>query len=287
MVAFFFLHTVGIILNVSFDTIEHYWPCSSTMGCTMTVGPNEVHFDNMEPLCNAGNFDDLANTFDLRGETMAFSCLGSIRCCTRCTVPLPSDMTEGSPLVVVRTRDELLIIFRRGLWIMVVALTVEVLAGIAVACTIHCRKTVADSSQEGPNGVVDIETVFKYDQIPSKCKAVVLLCIVVAVVVVVTDMCLLIGLILVPAISHLRNLSCFIYMIMYAISFLSTYVCIGVLIEIYITISNKMDIKHRCLSTWIWKVVLSIMGSLMWLVIICGLIVGAIYYVYFAITNSV
>ena len=246
----------------------------------MTVGL--VHFDNMDPLCNSNDLDNLANALDMEKDNLYFSCFESRRCCSRCTLPLPSGPTKGTHPVVVGTHDELRTIFRRGLGIMVVALIAEMLVGIIVACSIHGQEVVVGSYQEDPKEELDFETVVKIEKSLSRWRRLSFVCTVIGAVVLITDMCLLIALVLVPAVPHLRNLSCIIYVVMYGITALATYACIGVLIDRYIAISSQRYRKHSCMDTCICKAVLKIMGACMWLVIICSLIVGAIYCAIFA-----
>jgi hypothetical protein len=296
---FVFLHTMGIILNIPYDkivtTTRLDWLCSSTMGCTMNVGLNEERLDDMDSLCATNNAEEIANSFATAtddGQAVAFSCIGSTRCCRQCTLPLPSAPTHAvTRVVVVTTHDELRVIFSRCLVIMVAVLAMELLVGTMMACSIHVQQIETSKDYKGIRrtdtaaAAVDIvmdidihmDMVIRREDIISRWKLVRLVSEAIGLVVLVAEMCLLIALVIVPAVSRLRNTSCFIYVVMYAIVLLTIYACLGLLLERYITLATDRNTKHSCMDMCFWKVLLSFMGAVMWLLSIWGIIVGSIY----------
>jgi hypothetical protein len=279
ILTFNFLHILGICFNIPADkiitTTDLDWLCSSTMGCSMTVGLNDVHFDNMSLLCSANNVGKLASALGMERKEMTFTCAGSKRCCTQCRLPLPPARTNDTTPIVVSTQDELRMIFFKCLVVMSVALFVEVLVGVMLTCSKHPQRFRIDNCYEESQRRDDLDTAM--GGATMRRKVVCLVSTAVGLASLATEMCLLIALVLVPAVSYMRTPLCFISVVRYAIAFLAAYTCMGVLIDRYIAIRNRKKKVDTCIDTCISNVILSIMGSAMWLVTICGLIIGAIY----------
>lgn len=187
--------------------------------------------------------------------------------------------------MAVETHDNLQAIFRKGLGIMVVALSIEMLMAIMVAWSIHGKEVVVARYQKDTEEELDLDTLVKMEKSISKWRCVTIVSALIGAVALITEISLLIALVLVPAVLHLRNLSCFIYVAMYAITGLTTYVCLGVLIDRTIYICRQGLKMHTCVDTCILKAILKIMGSCMWLVIVVGFIAGAVYCAIYATTR--
>ena len=280
MLGFVILHVMQVILITMSPEIlanKHFKQlCASTIGCSMVVGSKKVHFDSMDPVCNAKTGDDLADALKSGDEGMArLICSGSRRCCSRCTLPLPSATVPGD-YVLVRARDELQNIFQLCVGIMSGSLAFQLLVVLIVACSQHAIK-VAESKKDEQSLIVAKDTLVKKEHLASRWRVASVLCIITSLVMLVIEMSLLIALVLMPAIALVRNLSCYIYVVFVFVLVIATYCCMGLVIEKYVAFSRLMNKEHTCLDTCIGKAILSVMGSVMWLVVIAGFIIGSVY----------
>ena len=278
-----FLHITGIVLIIMTPMLitskDIEWLCSSTIGCTMKIGPNNTHYASMNALCN------------IVGDNMDFSCSGSRRCCSNCRLPLTFSMAEGSP-VHVTAHDELHGFFYICVWIMGGVLAFELMIGIIVACSKHAKKDTVSSYEETSQLIVNWDKLPSMDMVTkakgsvSRWRLVIMLCRLSGSLVLVTEISLLVAMVLIPAVPHIKSLSCFIYVILYFITALAVYTCVALIVERYIISSKEMDKEHACMKTCLCKNILSVMGLLMWLVIIGGLVTASIYCIIIAMSNK-
>lgn len=284
MLVFLFLHAAGVALiflspRLTSST-DYKWLCSSTVGCSMHVGPNMTHFDRMVPFCKKKNWAHLANVLDKKESSMAFLCSGNMRCCNRCTIPLTSDRSQKSTIVVV-TRDDLLDIFHICKLIMLVGLVLELMLGIIVTSSRKVEKATVTNFEEKQRLVVnmDINMDVRLKGKLSQLRTVRRLSGLGSIVALVAEMCSIITAVMVPAIDYMRNLSCFYYVILYFVATLTAYTCIGLSIQRYITFCKDTGKTKplRCVETCFWKIILSIMRPVLWLMLIGGSIAGSIY----------
>ena len=279
MVAWVSLHVVGITLNIPFDDIittkMYKWFYASTTGCSMVVDWNHVYFDNMDRLCTVQR-KDLAKIYGLKDRKATFSCTGSKRCCTRCKTQFSPNMNQAIFHVAVITRDEFRVIFQRGLVIMAVTMVVELLLSLILVCSAYRKELIMHELLMGPRTDVDLDTTVRKDGRISTCQWVFFVFTVVSLVMLSTEICLLIALVLMPAVSHMTDMSCSIYVLIYAISVLITYSSVGVMISRYIAIINHVDVKQICKDVSVCETVLSVMWLIMCLATVCSVITVAI-----------
>lgn len=196
------------------------------------------------------------------------------------------------PTVHVTASDELPFFFHICVWIMAGGLIFQLIVGIIVACSKHGKKDTVSTYEKNPSIIVNWEMLPSVDMMArvkgslSRWRLVTLFCTLSGSLVLVTEISLLVAMVLVPAVPYITQPSCLIYVIMYAITALAVYTCVALIVERYIIFSKETKKGHACIETYICKNILSIMALLMWLVIIGGVIAGAIYCTIMAMNNN-
>ena len=295
MLAFVFLHITGIVLSIMAPMLttskDTGWLCSSTIGCTMTIGINNTRYGSMNPLCKPNKPNALVDALNIVGGNVDFPCWGSKRCCSHCRLPLTFGISQG-PTVHVTTRDELQVFFHICVWIMAGGLAFQLMVVIIVTCSKRAKKDTGRSYEDKSQLIINSNELPSMDMVTRvkgsayRWRLVIMLCTLSGSLVLVAEMSLLGALVLVPAVPYINPLSCFIYEILYFITALAVYTCMTLILERYIIFSKEMQKGRACIKTCICKNILSVMSTLMWLMILGGLITVTIYCIILARNNK-
>ena len=280
MLGYVLLHVTQIVLiTMAPELLTNTYSrslCASTVGCSMEVGLERIHFNSMDPVCKANREQDLGDVLKIGDVRMAMlTCSGSMRCCSRCTLPLPSTTAPGNH-VQIRARDELHNSFQICVVIMIGFLAIQLLHVLVLACSEQAIKVAEQKCDEIPL-ILAKDNLRNKEHLARGWRVAGMVCIVASLVLLVTEMIILIALVLMPAVALVRNLSCFIYVLAGFVLVLSIYCCMGLVIEKCIAFNKKLYKEPTCFATCIWKAILSAMASIMWLVLIAGFIIGSIY----------
>lgn len=285
MLGFVLLHVTQVVLIIMTPELmtKTYFNqlCASTLGCSMDVGLEREHIDSMDPVCKATTEDELADVLKKGVEhwqlpTTRVICSGSRRCCSRCRPPLPTKNTSSDEYIDVIATDELHAIFQLCLGIMIGSLALQLLLVLIEACSEHVIKQSHQRHDETP--LLDVKAkLANKEQLASRWKVASILCILTSMVLLGIEMCILIVVVLIPALTLVRNLSCVIYVVVCFVLVLAVYCCMGLVIEKYLALWKKIYTGHTCFDTCIWKAILSVMGSVLWLVLIAGFIISSVY----------
>lgn len=269
-----------ILLAPMLTTFHDFqWLCSSTVGCSMRVGPNDTHYASIKPLCKP---DDLVQ------ENIAFSCSGSRRCCTQCQRPLT--ISDGPTEVLpVTTTDELQDLFYTGAWIMGGVLVFELVVCIIIAFIRHAKKDTLKNHEE--QSIIHMENMPAEETVAmvkgslAGWRLAFAFCMLSESIVLATEMCLIIAMVLVPALPYIPRLYCVVYVVILFSTVLSVYCSLGLIVERYIMFSKQMYNRDSWIKTCACKTILSIMSVLMLLVVIAGFITASVYGI-IAVTKS-